>query len=197
MALNEPTMQITCPYCSSEFEVIPRDSDWNGGFRLHVTCISCAEVFGWKFLPQGPKRMQAPIVACCIADDRKVIIEEYDGTVNEAMRFGFHFQNAWNRIPTLARESVALHWAKSQHSPFIWLLNDRKEWGVEILDVEIWMEQHYVDNKFELRRRERPLMRTLAEQVIRTLREPIHKDLIDFALPERFLKFQANSVRQS
>ncbi len=119
-------MNIDCPHCENAFGFVPRPQGWGGHFRTQLTCPHCHKTYGWRFLPQGRMRDQEVVTAFSI-NKHPVIIQEYDGTIENAKRFATHLFAAWNRIPQIARESIVSHWNTSTGAPFVWLLKDRNE----------------------------------------------------------------------
>jgi hypothetical protein len=122
-------MNIICPFCENVFDVVPRADGWSGNFRVHFNCPHCSNQYLWKDLPQGPKRDQEPVEAFLIDTSTPVLIQEYDGTIDNAKTFATHVRRAWERLPKIAQVTMTDHWRMHTGAPFIWLLSDRKEWG--------------------------------------------------------------------
>lgn len=121
-------MDLQCPACLEHFEVNPRPADWRGGIRTGFHCPKCNFGMRHKKVPQGVYSVR-PSVSIVFPDRNPAVLQEYECSQQEAQRFADQFTVAWARIPAVARQVVISHWAKDPSAPYVWLLNDRNEWG--------------------------------------------------------------------
>lgn len=123
-------MQITCfdSQCQQVVDVMPRPADWRGGIRRQFTCPRCGYQGHYKTAPQGFISPRPP-VTIAFMDRNAVTLQEYQCEEPQAQRFATQFLAAWQQIPSVARHVVIGHWARDAYAPYVWLLNDSREWN--------------------------------------------------------------------
>ncbi len=62
-------------------------------------------------------------------------------------------------------------------------------WGVDISQAELWMKEHFIDNKDELRLKDMPLPHDEAEREFNESRAPILEKMAAFEFPNKYRKF--------
>jgi len=122
-------MQITCLFCENEFDVVPRDPLWKGRLRRTLICTKCSQEFKLRDVLQGARSNKPQVALLTKQGGVTLFLQDYDCSSEQAQTFASGFDEAWKKLPQIARTEIEMHWSSDPLGPYIWLLANREEWG--------------------------------------------------------------------
>ena len=110
-------MQITCLFCENEFDVVPRDPLWKGRLRRTLICTKCSQEFKLRDVLQGARSNKPQVALLTKQGGVTLFLQDYDCSSEQAQTFASGFDEAWKKLPQIARTEIEMHWSSDPLLP--------------------------------------------------------------------------------